>query len=75
MSEDDEPRKPTNAALKYSGLAFQMAAIIGVCVWLGMKLDAWQQLKTPWFTLGLALFGVIGAMFRVIREANEDDGK
>ncbi|MBC7449405.1 MAG: AtpZ/AtpI family protein [Hymenobacteraceae bacterium] len=73
MSTEPSPeRKPSNAIVKYSGMAFQMLAIIGGCTWLGMWLDRRLGLSTPWLTLGLALFGVVGAMWRVIREANDD---
>ena len=73
MSAEPTPeRKPSNAVVKYSGLAFQMLAIIGLCTWLGTVLDRRFALATPWWTLGLALFGVIGAMLRVIREVNQD---
>ena len=71
-TEPPVERKPSNAVVKYSGLAFQMLAIIGICTWLGMWLDRRFGLATPWCTLGLALFGVVGAMVRVIREANDD---
>ncbi len=75
MSTELPPkRKSSNAIVKYSGMAFQMLAIIGLCTWLGMWLDRRLGLATPWLTLGLALVGVVGAMWRVIREANEDAG-
>lgn len=56
-------------------MAFQMLAIIGGCTWLGTWLDRRFGLSTPWWTLGLALFGVIGAMVRVIRDVNHDGGQ
>jgi F0F1-type ATP synthase assembly protein I len=52
---------------KYSGIAFQMLAIIGFFTWLGMWLDERYQSKNPWFTVGLMLVGVFLAMFQIIR--------
>jgi len=52
--------------LKYSGLAFQMIAIMGVAAWGGRKLDAHFQNETPWWTLGLLLLAVAAAMYSVI---------
>ncbi len=72
LPEPPPEPKPANAVAKYAGVAFQMLAMIAVCVWAGMKLDQWQGLKTPWFTLGLALLGVVGAMYLVIRQASDD---
>jgi F0F1-type ATP synthase assembly protein I len=55
------------ALAKYSGLAFQMLAIIGGSAWLGTWLDGRFQTKNPWFTIGLMLLGVFAAVFQVIR--------
>lgn len=66
------PDSNPNQLLRYSGLAFQMLAIIGGCTWLGIWLDRRLGTATPWWTLGLALFGVIGAMVTVIRDVNRD---
>lgn len=68
-------RKPANALAKYAGLAFQMLGIIAICTWLGIWLDRRLALSTPWATLGLTLFGVIGAMVHVIRNVNQDAGQ
>lgn len=70
----DKPGAP-NPLARYTGLAFQMLAIIGVCTWLGMWLDRRFGLATPWWTLGLTLLGVVGAMVQVIRDVNRDAGK
>lgn len=52
--------------LKYSGLAFQMIAIMGVAAFGGQKLDSYFQNKTPWWTLCLLLLAVVAAMYSVI---------
>jgi F0F1-type ATP synthase assembly protein I len=64
-----EPASNTRvrAFAKYSGIAFQMLAIIGGFTWLGTWLDERYQSKNPWYTVGLMLVGVFLAMFQIIR--------
>lgn len=61
---------------RFSGLGIQMGVIIGGFAWLGNYLDKKQGNNKPWWTLSLLLFGVIGAMYLVIKEIkqmNEDE--
>ncbi len=53
---------------RFSSLGIQMGVIIGVFTWLGTYLDDRYQMKTPWWTIGLTLFGVAAALILVIRE-------
>ena len=64
-----DPGEPTRlrALARYSGLAFQMLATIGGCAWLGVWLDGRLATQNPWFTVGLLLFGVLAALYQVIR--------
>ncbi|GAA4352095.1 hypothetical protein GCM10023185_11420 [Hymenobacter saemangeumensis] len=74
------PRQPESspgsdrlrAFAKYSGIAFQMLAIIGLSTWLGLWLDRHYQTKTPWFTIGLMLLGVFAALYQVIRSLTKE---
>ncbi len=54
-----------------------MGAIIALFTWLGTYLDARYNSKTPWWTIGLSLFGVLTSLVIVIREVikmgNEDE--
>ncbi|WP_230679084.1 AtpZ/AtpI family protein [Hymenobacter properus] len=59
------------AVMKYSGLAFQMLAIIGGCAWLGYWLDG-KFSTGPWLTIGLLLLGVFAAVFQVIRSLTKE---
>lgn len=56
-----------------------MGAIIFLFTWLGVYLDDYFQNKTPWLTIVLSLFGVIGSLFLIIREVlklnQNDDSK
>ncbi|UOQ54459.1 AtpZ/AtpI family protein [Hymenobacter cellulosivorans] len=77
----DVPPKPQNsnetdrlrAFAKYSGLAFQMLAIIGVCAWAGIKLDEYVHNDKPWYTIGLMVFGLIAATYQVIRSLSRNE--
>ncbi|MEO1652836.1 MAG: AtpZ/AtpI family protein [Bacteroidota bacterium] len=60
-------RKSLNNYVKFSGMAFQMIAVIGLFVWGGMQLDAYFQLSFPAFLVGLSLTGVLIAMLQIIR--------
>ena len=59
------------AVLKYSGLAFQMLAIIGGSAWLGYWLDG-RMGTSPWLTIVLLLLGVFLAVFQVIRSLTKE---
>ncbi len=64
MSQQNQP----NPLLKFSGMAAQMAVIIGLSVYGGQKLDAHYQTQTPWYTLGLSLFGIAAALYLTLRD-------
>jgi hypothetical protein len=49
-------------------MGFQMAAIIGGGVFLGIKLDEWLKLKFPVFTLVLTLLSVFLAIYYFIKD-------
>jgi F0F1-type ATP synthase assembly protein I len=66
------PKNPKNKGLqdfgKYSGLAFQMIAIIGFMTWAGVKLDKILGLATPVFTVILSLLGVFAGIYVAIKD-------
>lgn len=53
---------------KYSGMAFQMFAIIFITTWGGSKLDKLSDNKTPVFTIILSLLGVFAAIYTVLKD-------
>jgi F0F1-type ATP synthase assembly protein I len=61
-------RKQFDDFIRYSGLAFEMVAIMGIGVWVGAKIDQWLELSFPAFTLGLMILSVIGAVYHAIRK-------
>jgi hypothetical protein len=53
--------------VKYSGLAFQMIAVMVLAVWGGMKLDRHFESKNHLFTIFLLIFAVVASMYFTIR--------
>jgi F0F1-type ATP synthase assembly protein I len=53
---------------KYSGIAFQMIAIILVTTWGGIKLDKLAGFHKPVFTIILSLLGVFAAIYTAIKD-------
>ena len=79
MSDNKQNQKPKqnqrlNTYAKYSGIVFQMAAIIGIGTYGGMKLDEKFKREFPLFTLILSLLSVFIALYIVIKQVmNEKD--
>ena len=69
-SEPEKKKKSYNAALKYSGMAFQMVVAIGIGVFLGGKLDS--QLGSEdgrgIFTALGAILGLAAAFYLILKD-------
>jgi hypothetical protein len=63
-----ESRPPLESYARYSSLAFQMFAIIGIGIFGGFKLDQWLGLKFPVFTVLLSLLSVAAAIYIAVRD-------
>ena len=57
-----------NSYLKYSGMAFQMGATIGIFTFIGYQLDEHFKLKTAYCTILFSLIGVGISLFTVFRD-------
>lgn len=68
LAKDQKPKKQFDDFIRYSSLAFEMMIIMGIGVWLGVKLDQWLSMSFPVFTLGLMILAVIGAIYHAIRK-------
>lgn len=66
-NERDELGKEGNAYAKFTGLAFQMIAIIGVMTYAGYKIDESAAHTTKWVTVIFSLAGVFISLYLVIR--------
>ncbi len=66
------PKKQENKGLndfaRYSGIAFQMFAIIAITTWGGIKLDKIAGFEKPVFTVILSLLGVLAAIYTAIKD-------
>lgn len=59
--------KQLSGYARYSGLVFQMMAIIGIGVFIGFKLDQRYPNKHQLFTTFLSLFSVIAAIVYIVK--------
>lgn len=68
QNNSQKPKKQIDNFIRYSSMAFEMIAIMGIGVWLGVKIDQWFDLSFPAFTLGLMILSVVGAIYHAIRK-------
>ncbi len=55
--------------LQLTTLAWKIGAILGISIFLGIKLDDWLSTNFPIFTLVLVTIGFVGAIYSVIKRA------
>jgi ATP synthase protein I len=67
-SRKNLPHKGLNDFARYSGLGFQMIAIILATTWGGIKLDKLAGFEAPIFTIILSLFGVFAAIYVAVKD-------
>jgi len=70
LTRQSNPIKPVNDYARYSTMAFQMIAIIGIGTWFGYKMDHWLNITKPIVVTIFALISVIGAIVYFIRESS-----
>ncbi len=66
-NQQPERKSQINDYVKYSGLTFQMAALIFLGYWVGGKIDHWLELRIPVFTIILIIAFIILTMYSLIR--------
>ena len=70
--KEKNPKKPPDKGLRdyarYSGIAFQMIAIILLTTWGGIKLDQLAGFSKPVFTIILSLLGVFAAVYIAVKD-------
>jgi hypothetical protein len=69
-SDGNEDKQMNNLA-KFSGIGFQMIAVIGLFAYAGYKIDQHAAHKTQWVTAILSLIGVFIAMYIVIKSLKQ----
>ncbi|MCF6295161.1 MAG: AtpZ/AtpI family protein [Flavobacteriaceae bacterium] len=75
-NQDQKPKGQLNTFARFSGLGFQMIAIIGIGSFIGVKLDEKYPNKHNLYTIILSLISVILAIVFIIRRiiaASKDD--
>ncbi len=65
---EQNKKRTANAVLKYSGMAFQMAAIMLGGVFLGKYLDKYFETESAIFTAFLAIFSVGIALYLTLKD-------
>lgn len=66
--EKNKPDSSMRTYARYSGMAVQMAVIILISVWGGVKLDELTGTEKPVFTAILSLVGVSAAIYTSIKD-------
>lgn len=64
-------KKPDLNILRYAGLGSQLVGFIGVSILIGWGLDEHYHTHKPWFRLGFALAGCVGAIYYMIQQFNQ----
>ena len=70
MNQDkyQKPKKKLDDFIRYSNMAFEMIAIMGIGTWSGILIDGWLKLDFPVFTLVLMILSVVGAIYNAVRK-------
>jgi len=63
-----EKRPPLESYARYSNLAFQMFAVIGIGIFGGVKLDQWLKIGFPVFTVLLSILSVAASIYLAIKD-------
>jgi F0F1-type ATP synthase assembly protein I len=71
-SDGNNKGKETNNFARYSGIAFQMLATIGLFTFIGYKIDEYKGSEKLIFTAILGLVGVIISLISVVRSLNKN---
>lgn len=71
FKENNQRKEATNFA-RYSGIAFQMLAIIGIMTFIGYKIDENRESKQQVFTAIFGLVGVVVSLIQVVRSLNKN---
>lgn len=66
-NELKDDKKALNSYVKYSAMGFQMIAIIGICAFIGYKIDENRHAHHLVITALFSLVGVAIALFLIIR--------
>ena len=71
-SDDDQKKKQATNFAKYSGMAFQMLATIGLFTFIGYQIDKKHKGNQPVFTALLGFLGVVVSLFMIVRSLTKN---
>ncbi|MEL6560329.1 MAG: AtpZ/AtpI family protein [Bacteroidota bacterium] len=71
-NQHSKPDKKQNQALKYSGLAFQLFAVIGIGSYAGYWLDGYFGNKIPYLLLVFVFLSTGAALYSVYKRLPKD---
>jgi F0F1-type ATP synthase assembly protein I len=72
MNNNRRGKNATNF-VKYTGMGFQMLAVIGLFAFAGYKIDTYRNSDKFIFMAILGLIGVIISLYQVVRQLNSKD--
>ena len=53
--------------LAYSGLGIQMVITMLLCLWIGMKMEGYISISSPWGQLIGLFFGIFTSLYNLIK--------
>ncbi len=62
-----DEKQAAKSYVRYTGIGFQMIAVIGLFTFVGYKIDQSRESSQPLYTAVLGLVGVCIALFQVVR--------
>lgn len=71
-SQQPQNQNQINEYVKYSGLTFQMAALIFLGYWVGGKIDDWLNFRIPIFTIILIVTFIVLSIYSLIKKLPKD---
>ena len=72
QSQRPQRQNQINEYVKYSGLTFQMAALILLGYWIGGKIDSWLDFRIPIFTIFFIVTFIILSIYSLIKKLPKD---
>ena len=76
---DDKKKTSTSDGIKtyaqYSGMAFQLFALLLISMWIGMKLDEYFGNETYYIAAGMSVLALVAYLYNVVRVLGKKDNE
>lgn len=73
MENPSSRKKQYSTLWRYTGLAFQMMASLGVSLWLGYMLDQWLGMPFPLFMIIFSLLALALLLWQIVKDTSKHD--